>query len=152
MDDLLRLKVEACRATKVEFPCLVDTTHEGQVKANPGDYVVIDGLDRVFVIHKEAVKPDFERVSKSTPHIIGDSVETLKDTVPFMLAKSHKDRLKGEYYQLVIRYEKLRKLIRFQKVHGVRGLDWDLLNTQLECMECYMAILKTRAFLEKIEL
>lgn len=77
----------------------------------------------------------------------------LRDTVGLMQSEDYKDRFKAEYYQLKIRYEKLKKMVE----------NWDSLNfkptcekviyiTQLDAMKAYLGTLKLRAIKEKVEL
>lgn len=77
----------------------------------------------------------------------------LVDTIAFMMSPYYKERFKGEYYQLKIRYAKLTKMVN----------NWDNLSfeptcsketyvTQLEAMRMYIDILELRAKTEGIEL
>ena len=72
----------------------------------------------------------------------------LKDTVNMMLSEDHKERFKAEYYQAVIRYKKLKKMLS----------DWDngelkfkptcpksIYDMQREAMIDYIVILEARA-------
>ena len=77
----------------------------------------------------------------------------LKDTVQLMQSDNYKDRFRAEYQQLVIRFEKLKKMVD----------NWDNLsfvpicpkpkstyNMQLKAMSEYIAVLEARAAIEQI--
>lgn len=92
---------------------------------------------------------------------VSGSKETLADTIPYMLSKDYKERIIGEYKQLVIRINKLRKYIgKYDPV-----FDWNpntssqdntdlpeinpgklmLLKEQYQYMQQYIATLAKRA-------
>ena len=79
----------------------------------------------------------------------------LKDTIDLMTSANYKDRFKAEYYQLKIRYEKLKAMLD-KWDNG--ELDFEptcpreIYNKQIEGMETYLDVLADRAELEKIEL
>lgn len=79
----------------------------------------------------------------------------LKDTVEMMLSSDYKERFKAEFYQLKIRYEKLKRMMDKWESDG---LDFtpdcpsELFDKQIEAMESYLDILKDRAEIENIEL
>lgn len=79
----------------------------------------------------------------------------LKDTIEMMQSADYKERFKAEYYQVVIRYQKLKAMI----------LKWDngelnfhptcprsTYDLQLRAMADYIAILEARAVMENIRL
>ena len=79
----------------------------------------------------------------------------LKDTIAMMQSSDYKERFKAEYYQLVIRYQKLKAML----------LKWDtgelnfnpacprsIYNMQIRAMSDYIAVLEARAVMEGIEL
>lgn len=79
----------------------------------------------------------------------------LKDTIELMNSDDYKDRFKAEYYQVKIRYDKLRKmLVKYE----ARTLDFELscppeiLEKQACYMGNYLRTLEVRAEIEKIEL
>lgn len=80
---------------------------------------------------------------------------TLNNTVDDMLSHDYKDRFRAEYYQLEIRLQKLTDMV---KKYEAGTLDFkpacslSLLQQQVEVMEAYKDILKTRAALEDIEI
>ena len=77
----------------------------------------------------------------------------LDDTIALMQSADYKDRFKAEYYQLKIRYDKLRAMV--DKMDAGK-LDFkptcprDTFVTQLSYMERYMVTLEYRADLEGI--
>ena len=79
----------------------------------------------------------------------------LKDTIEMMQSADYKERFKAEYYQVVIRYQKLKAMI----------LKWDngelnfrptcprsTYDLQLRAMADYIAVLEARAVMENIQL
>lgn len=80
--------------------------------------------------------------------------DTLNDTVEMMGSDNYKERFKAEYYQLLIRYRGLTKMLE----------DWDnnnlafkptcprsLYNLQLKAMGEYLTVLEARAAIEGVE-
>lgn len=83
----------------------------------------------------------------------------LKDTIEGMTSADYKERFKAEYYQLKIRYEKLKTFCN--KIEVARIMDEDgpehdcpfsMLKEQLFTMEHYLSILEKRAIIEGIDL
>lgn len=82
----------------------------------------------------------------------------LKDTEKLMESTDYKDRLKAEYYQTKIRYEKLKKYA--DKIEGERivgkkvehGCPLDLLRAQQRYMGLYIHTLELRVLIEGVEL
>ncbi len=78
----------------------------------------------------------------------------LKDTVELMLSNDWKDRLKAEYWQTKIRYNKLVGMIERYKA-GALGFKPNcslaLLERQTKHMSLYLEILRTRADIENVE-
>ena len=79
----------------------------------------------------------------------------LKETVKMMSSSDYKERFKAEYYQVVIRYQKLRAMLQ----------KWDngelnfnptcprsTYNMQIKAMTDYIAVLEARAVMEGVEL
>lgn len=79
----------------------------------------------------------------------------LKETVRMMNSADYKERFKAEYYQVVVRYQKLKAML----------LKWDngelnfhptcprsTYNMQIKAMTDYIAVLEARAVMEGIEL
>ena len=79
----------------------------------------------------------------------------IKDTIEMMTSEDYKERFKAEYYQTKIRTEKLASMV-LKYEEGT--LDFEptcslgLLQNQLNAMERYLAILKIRAGIEKVDL
>lgn len=79
----------------------------------------------------------------------------LKDTVAMMGSEDYKERLKAEYWQTKIRYDKLHSLavkydagaLNFEPKCGI-----ELLKQQLSFMGQYLYILEVRAEIEGIKL
>ena len=92
----------------------------------------------------------------------------LNDTVDLMLSKDYKERFVGEYWQLKIRYEKLKKFTTkieaanlyneekywcFEQLkEPIHDCPYTLLMKQQKTMEEYLHILELRAEIEKIDL
>ena len=79
----------------------------------------------------------------------------LKDTVKMMESSDYKERFKAEYYQNVIRFQKLKTMIdKWDK----EELDFKptcprgTYNLQIRAMADYIAVLEARAVMEHIEL
>ena len=79
----------------------------------------------------------------------------LKETVKMMNSTDYKERFKAEYYQVVIRYQKLKTMLQ----------KWDngelnfnptcprsTYNMQIKAMTDYIAVLEARAVMEGVEL
>lgn len=84
-------------------------------------------------------------------------VETLEETVPFMLSEDWQARFKGEYYQLRIRINKLIKAIAKEEnisekevLHA--AVPDSMLFRQLRIMMQYRKTLEARAFQHDIDL
>lgn len=79
----------------------------------------------------------------------------LKDTVDLMNSENYNDRLKAEYFQTKIRYDKLHKML-VKRAAGT--LDFEpkcsvaLLTEQKRYMSEYLRVLETRAEIEGISL
>lgn len=77
----------------------------------------------------------------------------LQDTAYLMSSSDFKDRFKAEFYQLAIRYQKLKKMIdNYNNLDFKPNCSRDLLFEQLIYMKHYMNILALRANIENIEL
>lgn len=79
----------------------------------------------------------------------------LVDTIRMMSSEDYKERFKAEYYQAAIRYRKLKNMLdKWDK----RELNFNpactrnIYNMQIKTMEDYIAALKIRMEMEKIEL
>lgn len=79
----------------------------------------------------------------------------LSDTVDMMISEDYKDRFKAEYYQLNIRADALRKILRDWEMGRLKfkpTCDYGLLLKQFQLMDEYRMILRVRAQIEGIEL
>lgn len=79
----------------------------------------------------------------------------LKDTIKFMKSENYKERFKGEYYQIKIRYDKLHKMIIKYYANTLEftpDTPIHLLEEQVNFMGNYLRILEIRAEIENIKL
>ena len=79
----------------------------------------------------------------------------LRDTAALMQSDDYKDRFRAEYYQLVIRYEKLRTMLDHWdkgELNFIPPCDRALYDAQLRAMSKYITALEARAEREGIEL
>lgn len=79
----------------------------------------------------------------------------LNDTAEMMISADYKERFRAEYYQIVIRYQKLKAMLeRWDK--GELGFKptcpRSTYNMQISAMTDYIAILEARAVMEGVEL
>ena len=75
--------------------------------------------------------------------------EELKDTIEMMGSVDYKDRFKAEYYQNVIRYEKLKDK---DELSFEPTCPRSTYNMQMKAMTDYIAVLEARAVMEGVEL
>jgi len=71
----------------------------------------------------------------------------LKDTIPGMLSDDHKERLKAEYQQLIIRARRLKNVIDAAedgRLDFNLNSPIELLKSQYEYMTCYIGTLVKR--------
>ena len=79
----------------------------------------------------------------------------LKDTVEMMNSADYKERFKAEYYQVVIRYQKLKAMLE-KWDNG--SLEFEptcprsIYNMQIRTMTDYIAVLEARAAIEEVNL
>lgn len=79
----------------------------------------------------------------------------LKETVELMNSADYKDRFKAEYYQVVVRYQKLSVML---EKWGKGELPFtptcprSTYNMQIKAMTDYIAVLEARAVMEGVEL
>ena len=79
----------------------------------------------------------------------------LKDTIEMMESTDYKERFKAEYFQLEIRVNDLRNMLKKYKNGTLTfkpSCSYDLLNGQLKAMELYATYLDERAEKEEIDL
>ena len=79
----------------------------------------------------------------------------LRDTIDMMVSGDYRDRFEAEYYQLLVRYNKLKDMVeKWDK----DALDFEpkcprsLYNLQLRAMSDYIAVLEARAAIEDVDL
>lgn len=80
---------------------------------------------------------------------------TLESTVNSMCSPDYKERFKAEYFQLAIRYEKLKRMLEKwdnNELHFSPTCPRSTYNTQLKAMTEYLAVLEMRAAMEGIDL
>ncbi len=79
----------------------------------------------------------------------------LKETVEMMTSEDYKERFKAEYYQNVIRYDKLASMLEKRGQGSLNFVPTCPISTyrmQLRAMKDYIAVLEARAVMEGIEL
>ena len=79
----------------------------------------------------------------------------LRDTIMMMDSADYKERFKAEYYQNVIRYEKLRAMLNKwdrDELNFEPTCPRSTYNMQVKAMTDYIAVLEARAVMEGIEL
>lgn len=79
----------------------------------------------------------------------------LKDTVQMMNSADYKDRFEAEYYQIVIRYEKLKAMLeKWDKgeLNFTPTCPRRTYNIQIAAMTDYIAVLEARAVMEGVDL
>lgn len=79
----------------------------------------------------------------------------LKDTIELMLSEDYKDRFKAEFYQLKIRYEKLKTMLDKWdngELDFTPTCNREVYDFQIDAMENYLDVLADRAEIEKIEI
>lgn len=79
----------------------------------------------------------------------------LNETVELMNSADYKDRFKGEYFQVKIRYDKLKAMCEKWyegKLNFKPTCPREIYDLQLDAMKRYMDILVIRAKIENVEL
>lgn len=79
----------------------------------------------------------------------------LKQTVQMMNSADYKERFKAEYYQVVIRYQKLKAMLQKWdngELNFQPTCPRSTYNMQIKAMTDYIAVLEARAVIEGIEL
>lgn len=70
----------------------------------------------------------------------------LKDTIPLMISEDYKERFKAEYYQLKIRYKKLRNMVdHWDSLQFKPTIGKQLYRLQLDAMSSYILVMEHRA-------
>ena len=84
---------------------------------------------------------------------MNDREMVLNDTVEMMNNEDYKERFKAEYYQVVIRYKKLKEMLDKWdkgKLNFEPTCPRSTYNMQIKAMTEYIAVLEARAVMEKI--
>lgn len=79
----------------------------------------------------------------------------LRDTIEMMNSEDYKERFKAEYYQVVIRYQKLKSMLDKwdnDKLEFTPTCPRSTYNMQIAAMTDYIAVLEARAVMEGVEL
>ena len=79
----------------------------------------------------------------------------LRETVEMMNSADYKERFKAEYYQVVIRYEKLKAMLEKWddgELNFSPTCPRSTYNMQVTAMTDYIAVLEARAAMEGVEL
>lgn len=79
----------------------------------------------------------------------------LRDTIEMMNSEDYKERFKAEYYQIVIRYQKLKSMLDKwdnNQLEFTPTCPRSTYNMQITAMTDYIAVLKARAVMEGVEL
>lgn len=79
----------------------------------------------------------------------------LRNTVEYMISTDYKDRFVAEYYQLKIRYEKLKDMCDKWdegELSFTPTCERKIYNSQLKAMRDYMEVLEKRAIIENVSL
>lgn len=79
----------------------------------------------------------------------------LRDTIEMMNSKDYKERFKAEYYQVAIRYQKLKSMLDKwdnDQLEFTPTCPRSTYNMQITTMTDYIAVLEARAVMEGVEL
>ena len=79
----------------------------------------------------------------------------LRDTIEMMNSEDYKERFKAEYYQVVIRYQKLKSMLDKwdnDQLEFSPTCPRSTYNMQITAMTDYIAVLEARAVMEGVEL
>lgn len=79
----------------------------------------------------------------------------LRDTIEMMNSVDYKERFKAEYYQVVIRYQKLKSMLDKwdnDQLEFTPTCPRSTYNMQIAAMTDYIAVLEARAVMEGVEL
>ena len=79
----------------------------------------------------------------------------LRDTIETMNSEDYKERFKAEYYQVVIRYQKLKSMLDKwdnNQLEFTPTCPRSTYNMQIAAMTDYIAVLEARAVMEGVEL
>lgn len=79
----------------------------------------------------------------------------LRETIEMMNSEDYKERFKAEYYQAVIRYQKLKSMLDKwdnDQLEFTPTCPRSTYNMQITAMTDYIAVLEARAVMEGVEL
>ena len=79
----------------------------------------------------------------------------LIDTVPLMNSEDYRDRFKAEYYQVYIRFVKLKAMLEKwdkDELDFEPTCPYSTYEMQIKAMRDYISVLETRAVMENIDL
>lgn len=77
----------------------------------------------------------------------------LKDTIELMTSSDYKERFRAEYYQLEIRYNKLKNMVdNWDNLDFTPTCSKTIFELQLRYMYLYLEVLRQRAEREKVDL
>ena len=79
----------------------------------------------------------------------------LRDTIKMMNSEDYKERFKAEYYQVVIRYQKLKSMLNKwdnDQLEFAPTCPRSTYNMQITAMTDNIAVLEARAVMEGVEL
>lgn len=79
----------------------------------------------------------------------------LRETIEMMNSEDYKERFKAEYYQVVIRYQKLKSMLDkwdSGQLEFTPTCPRSTYNMQITAMTDYIAVLEARAVMEGVEL
>lgn len=82
-------------------------------------------------------------------------MENLLGTAEMMNSSDYKERFKAEYYQVVIRYKKLKAMLEKwdkEELNFNPTCPRSIYNMQIRAMTDYIAVLEARAVIEGVEL
>ena len=82
-------------------------------------------------------------------------MQDLKDTVVLMNSADYKERFQAEYYQVVIRYKKLKAMLDKWdngELNFKPTCPRSIYNMQIKAMVDYIAVLEARAAIEGVQL
>ena len=77
----------------------------------------------------------------------------LKDTLSMMTNADYKERFKAEYFQVLIRYQKLKDMVdNWDNLKFIPHCSKEIFEEQLKAMKEYIDILRERAIIENVQL
>ena len=80
---------------------------------------------------------------------------TLEDSIDLMKSKDYKDRFKAEYYQVFVRFVKLKAMLEKwdkEELDFEPTCPYSTYEMQIKAMRDYISVLEARAVMENIDL